>query len=155
MLLALISLGESLSAGPGANPRRCWSWQTTPSSFVPTEASERWPRPLGIPSPFDRSSSSVPGWSEVWLCTFSAASSLQSPLVFSSERGKSVVYRLCWTGTTCLFSFCNILFLQYNSIFLHILSFFIHKQFDQALLYILSNKPFQDLFQPYVAAMSC
>lgn len=155
MLLALISLWESLSAYPGASPGRCWSWHMSHSCLVSTEASQLWLCPLGIFSPFDPCSSSIFSRSKVWLCAFFPATSLQSPLVLSSKRDESITYRLCWTGTACLFSFCNILFLQYNSIFLHALSFVIHKELDQDLLYILSNKSFQDLFQPYVAAVSC
>lgn len=103
MLLALISLWESLSAHPGANSRRCWSCCMSHSCFAPPCSQCRGPCSLGIPSPFDPSDSSVSSWPEVWLCTFFPASSLQSPLVFSSETDESIIYRLCWTGTTCLF----------------------------------------------------
>lgn len=68
---------------------------------------------------------SVCGSPEVWLCTFFPSSSLQSPLVFSSERDESAIYRLYWTGTTCLFSFCNVLFSSIQLHFLHALSFLI------------------------------
>lgn len=71
------------------------------------------------------SNASVCGSPEVWLCTFFPSSSLQSPLVFSSERDESAIYRLYWTGTTCLFSFCNVLFSSIQLHFLHALSFLI------------------------------
>lgn len=137
---------ESLSAYPG----RCWRWPMGHSCVVPREASKGWPCPLGIPSPFIHPIPQFPAG----LRSDSALLITKSPRVQHREM-KASFTAFAELEPHAYFPSITDFFLQYNSIFLHVLSFFIHKRFDQALLYILCDKPFPDLFQPYVAAMSC
>lgn len=113
---------ESLSAHPG----RCWRWPMGHSCVVPREASKGWPCPLGIPSPFIHPIPQFPAG----LRSDSAPSLLPAHYKVpscSAQRDESIIYSLCWTGTTCLFSFYNRLF---SAIQLHFptCSFILHTQ---------------------------
>jgi len=132
MLPALISPWESLRVHPGANPIQ-WSWHTA----LPHWSHSVTATSLGSlqslcchPSVY----SSPKGWQ-----LLPSAGSLQTPSC-SAVSNESTVYRLCWAGTTSVFPHQHT-FSSVQLHFLHALPLFIHKQFDQALLYTLSNKP--------------
>lgn len=116
--------------------------EQTPHSGVGTRLCPHWSHSVTATSPGSLQSlcchpsvySSPKGWQ-----LLPSAGSLQTPSC-SAASNESTVYRLCWAGTTSVFPHQHT-FSSVQLHFLHALPFFIHKQFDQALLYTLSNKP--------------